>query len=94
MSLSTLVIRVVTARRSHTTGNFHRIEAEKGLSVLGSVAPVHTVMRNDYQDSLGVGLGVTEYQPEGKAADEIRSLWQWIQKKMEKNTYAQETNFA
>jgi chromosome partitioning protein len=69
-------------------------EAEKGLSVLGSVAPVHTVMRNDYQDSLGVGLGVTEYQPEGKAADEIRSLWQWIQKKMEKNTYAQETNFA
>ena len=51
-------------------------------------------MRNDYQDSLGVGLGVTEYQPEGKAADEIRSLWQWIQKKMEKNNYAQETNFA
>ena len=30
------MIRIITARRSHTTGNFHRIEAEKGLSTLVS----------------------------------------------------------
>jgi chromosome partitioning protein len=30
------------------------------------------VLRNDQQDALGVGLGVTEYAPRGKSAEEIR----------------------
>jgi chromosome partitioning protein len=29
---------------------------------------------------------VTEFEPEGKAAEEVRQLWQWITKKMEKFT--------
>ena len=36
------------------------------------------VLRNDQQDALGVGLGVTEYAPRGKSAEEIRGLWQWV----------------
>ena len=36
------------------------------------------VLRNDQQDALGIGLGVTEYAPRGKSADEIRGLWRWI----------------
>jgi chromosome partitioning protein len=62
-------------------------EAERGLSMFGMVAPVHIVMRNAYQDAQGAGLGVTEFEPEGKAAQEIRGLWTWIEKKMEKTTY-------
>ena len=36
------------------------------------------VLRNDQQDALGMGLGVTEYAPRGKSAEEIRGLWQWV----------------
>jgi chromosome partitioning protein len=25
-----------------------------------------------------VGLGVTEFAPQGKAAEEIRELWRWV----------------
>jgi chromosome partitioning protein len=62
-------------------------EAENGLSVLGMVAPVYIVLRNAYQDAFGAGLGVTEYEPEGKAAQEIRALWKWLAKKLEKVSY-------
>jgi chromosome partitioning protein len=62
-------------------------EAERGLSMLGMVAPIHIVMRNAYQDAQGAGQGVTEYEPDGKAAQEIRDLWTWINKKMEKIAY-------
>jgi len=34
--------------------------------------------RNDQQDAVGVGLGVTEYAPRGKSAEEIRGLWRWV----------------
>ena len=36
------------------------------------------VLRNDQQDALGVGLGVIEYAPRGKSAEEIRGLWRWV----------------
>ena len=69
-------------------------EAANGLRVLGMVAPVPIVSRNAYQDAHGQGLTVTEYEPKGKAAAEVRALWQWITKKMEKLTYEQETHIA
>ncbi|AMV40228.1 ParA family protein [Planctomyces sp. SH-PL62] len=65
-------------------------EAEAGLSMLGIVSPVRIVTRAAYQDALGAGLGVMEYEPEGKAATEIRQLWNWIEKKMEKIAYDSE----
>lgn len=64
--------------------SYRNREAENGLSVLGLVCPVHVVLRNAYQDAQGVGLGVTEYEPEGKAAGEIRELWGWLGKKVRK----------
>ena len=69
-------------------------EAEQGLGVLGMVCPIHIVMRNAYQDAQGAGLGVTEFEPEGKAAAEIRALWEWIGNKVGKVRYAKETNLA
>jgi chromosome partitioning protein len=68
------------------------IEAEAGLSVLGIVSPIRLVLRNAYQDAQGMGLGVTEYEPDGKAAEEIRALWKWIVRKMEKLSHGQEAN--
>jgi len=36
------------------------------------------VMRADYQDAFGLGLGATELAPNGKAAKEIQLLWEWL----------------
>jgi chromosome partitioning protein len=69
-------------------------EAEVGLGILGPVAPIHLVSRHGYQDAQGRGLAVTEYEPEGKAADEIRRFWTWLLIKINKLTDAQETHVA
>jgi chromosome partitioning protein len=39
-------------------------------------------MRNDHQDALAAGLAVSEFAPSGKSADEIRSLWRWIDNRL------------
>ncbi|WFU43721.1 AAA family ATPase [Bradyrhizobium sp. CB82] len=53
-------------------------EAATSLNSLGVLALPFIAQRNDHQDALGAGLGVTEFAPEGKAADEIVALWGWI----------------
>jgi chromosome partitioning protein len=53
-------------------------EAAAALHSAGVLALPHIVQRNDHQDALGAGLGVTEYDSHGKAAEEIRSLWRWV----------------
>jgi chromosome partitioning protein len=40
------------------------------------------VMRNDHQDALAAGLGVSEFAPAGKSAEEIRGLWRWAEAKL------------
>ena len=59
------------------------VEAAEALSGSGTVAPVRIVSRVAFADAFGLGLGVTEYEPGGKAATEIRALWQWIDKETE-----------
>jgi chromosome partitioning protein len=74
--------------------SYRNSEAEKGLSMLGMVCPHLIVIRNSYQDAQGRGLGVTEFEPEGKAAQEIRDLWKWISKKLEKINERKEAHVA
>jgi chromosome partitioning protein len=57
-------------------------EAATSLNSLGHLALPYIVQRNDHQDALGAGLGVTEYAPEGKAAEEMVELWRWVLKKL------------
>ncbi|MFX4809729.1 hypothetical protein ABTC23_19115, partial [Acinetobacter baumannii] len=52
------------------------------LDVPDVVAQPFIVMRNDYQDALSAGLAVGEYAPSGKSAEEIRSLWAWIENRL------------
>lgn len=57
--------------------------AELVLNTLKKEAPVcHTIIheRNDFVLSIGLGLGVTEYAPKGKAAEELKQLHLEIQK--------------
>jgi len=46
------------------------------------------VLRNDHQDALGVGLGVTEFAPSGKSAEEIRGLWQWVWARLNRESHS------
>jgi chromosome partitioning protein len=62
-------------------------EAEEALSEIVAVAPVNIVMRTAYQDAQAGGFGVTEFDGEGKAADEIRELWRWIAAKARKGQH-------
>jgi chromosome partitioning protein len=55
-------------------------EAETGLSALTAVVPVRMAHRAAYSHAVNDGRSVEEYDPNGKAADEIRTLYKWIMK--------------
>jgi chromosome partitioning protein len=63
--------------------SFRVRDATDGLAVLGVLPDVNVVMRNDHQDAIGMGQGVTEFNPTGPAAAEIRKLWTWLEKRMQ-----------
>ena len=51
-------------------------------------------MRADHMDALASGQGVTERDPSGKAAGEVRDLLQWIFVRMEGKRDGQEARVA
>lgn len=55
------------------------------------IAPVAITDRRAFARAVATGRAVTEFDSEGKAANEIRSLWQWIKEQM---NYGVETNRA
>ncbi|WP_245318267.1 AAA family ATPase [Bradyrhizobium sp. DOA1] len=57
-------------------------EAATSLNSLGVLALPYVGQRNDHQDALGAGLGVTEFAQEGRASAEVHELWRWILKKL------------
>jgi chromosome partitioning protein len=57
-------------------------EAAQGLHMLGALAHPMMTTRADFQDAIAAGQGVTEYAPQGKAADEARQLWVWVKRKL------------
>ncbi len=56
-------------------------EAAKGLAMFGVLAEPALTQRADHQDALAAGQGVTEFAPDGKAAEEVRALWAWVNRK-------------
>ena len=53
-------------------------EAAKDLTSLGVLAEPMIFARMDFQDAIAAGLGVTEYDRDGRAAQEIAALWSWV----------------
>jgi chromosome partitioning protein len=62
-------------------------EAATSLNSLGVLALPYVGQRNDHQDALGAGLGVTEFAQEGRASEEIRELWRWVLKKLVEGSF-------
>lgn len=71
--------------------SFRIREAHTGLSYLGMVCPTPVVLRNAYQDAQSMGLGVTEYEPGGRAAMDVLDCWKWIEGRIKKVNYGKET---
>ncbi len=67
-----------------TSPSLRTSEAAKALTRFGVLAaPTVCCARMDFQDAIAVGLGVTEYACEGKAALEIEALWGWIRAQLD-----------
>lgn len=60
-------------------------EAAIALSQHGTVAPVTIHHRTDYASSMIDGRTVMDFEPEGKSAKEIESLWTYIADRLERN---------
>ena len=65
-------------------------EAAAGLTVFGVLAEPIIAQRADHQDALAAGQGVTEFAPEGKAAEEVRALWGWISRKLKGKAHGED----
>lgn len=53
-------------------------EVQAGLSEAVDVSPVYLYQRAAYFNAVNDGRSVEEYEPKGKAADEIRALYRWV----------------
>jgi chromosome partitioning protein len=62
--------------------------AMASLGQLGEVAPAALALRMDIQHAYVLGLGAVEYASTGKAADEIRELWNWCAKQLRGDHHA------
>jgi chromosome partitioning protein len=62
-----------TGGRTSRTSN-----ARMALQLLGGLCDPTVAHRSDHVDALASGLGVTEFSPFGKAADEVRAVLQWL----------------
>lgn len=59
-------------------------EARQGLAAYGiPVAPIAITQRTAFSYALIDGRAVTEFEPDGKAAAELRDLWAWIMEKVQ-----------
>lgn len=67
---------------------FRAPEVEETRAVLSSyglpVVPVAVTDRRPFARAVASGKSVTEFESEGKAAGEIRSLWNWINEEFER----------
>lgn len=58
-------------------------ETRKALAAYGlPVAPVEISERRAFSRAIATGRAVTEFESDGRAADEIRTLWNWIEKQI------------
>jgi chromosome partitioning protein len=68
-------------------------QAREALKAYGlQICPVPIVHRAALAYALVDGRAVTEFEPEGKAAEEIKATWKWIQKQLERKSHDKEGN--
>ncbi len=56
----------------------------EALEAMGGLISPLIASRVDYQEAVKSGLGVTEYNPHGKASEEMQSLWRAVKRRIGK----------
>jgi chromosome partitioning protein len=69
---ATVILNAIPPRGSQAN------EVRTGLSQVVTVAPVGLYHRVAFFNAMNDGRSVEEYEPKGKAAEEIRMLYKWI----------------
>jgi chromosome partitioning protein len=85
-----LVLNQTPIRGQRIDNAADMLAEEAAVDLVDVLARPLIVMRNDHQDSLAAGLAVSEFAPGSKSADEVRSLWRWIETRL--NLSAMATN--
>jgi chromosome partitioning protein len=65
--------------------HYHSADAAEACEVLArhyEMAPVMLAQRASFARALALGAAVTEFEPQGKAAEEISQLWKFLQAKL------------
>ena len=65
--------------RSPEIGEARVVLAEYGLPI----APIEIIDRRAFARAVATGQAVTEFESDGKAAGEIRILWNWLKEQMQ-----------
>lgn len=90
IALTLDMLQLVAARRAVVVNAIPTkglgIEATGALDSLGCALGPPIWQRVAYMHSLTAGLGVQEYEPEGKAAEEIRQLFSWLKNQLDITT--------
>jgi chromosome partitioning protein len=74
----------IRGHRVHLAANALGDEASR--EIVDIIAQPFIAMRNDHQDALATGLAVSEYDAFGKASEEIRGLWRWVDARLARAT--------
>jgi len=64
------------------------------LEAMGGLLQPFVCSRVDYQEAAREGMGVTEIEPYGKAADEIRQLWTSVKRRLSRLKHAEKSRKA
>jgi chromosome partitioning protein len=69
-------------------------QGAEALEALGGLITPLILNRVDYQEAARCGLGVTEWNPSGAAAEEIKAMWSSIRRRLARLTKAAPTRKA
>jgi chromosome partitioning protein len=67
------------------TRSIEAADARAGLSEHYDVAPMMLCQRTAYARALASGRAVSEFEPHGKAAEEINELWNYLRARLQRN---------
>lgn len=79
-------VRVRADVRSAIPRNSRAAEMAAGLKTLGVLAEPNIAQRADHQDAHAGGAGRYGIRGRRQAAEEVRALWQWVDKRMKGKT--------
>jgi chromosome partitioning protein len=84
------ILNQAPIRRHRTHLGASALGGDGARDIADVLAQPFVTMRNDHPDAHAAGLAVSEYDPRGSAAEEIRGLWRWVAARLARAMIADE----